>query len=383
MFLIFQLGRLDVWPVGDLAVRKGYGTAWGLAEPADPQGARRLRRRRSGPTGRWPPGTAGEPPTPSSPTRRQPRSRLPRIASRSAASTRLFRSRPPPRRRRRVRPPGPGSRSCSRPPVVGPPFRPASPSPSRRLRRTRPAPSGLALRHGVTCLNAPGLIDAGYRDEIRVILVNHDPSEPFKVEVGDRIAQLVIQSRRGGRMGRSRRPRRNSPGPRRIRFDRPPIYPRRTVPSPSRSWYVSWHADVAQLVEHNLAKVGVAGSNPVVRSGKQQVRGPRGPLIRVWAEPSGRRSHFGRRRSRPPGRTGPSRCCSREIGPLRQGRFRVSLTVLRQSEDRPRIASGQALPQRPGGRSDRGRRRRPGGPSGRGGRSGRTSPGCWSVRGGP
>ena len=53
--------------------------------------------------------------------------------------------------------------------------------------------SGLALRHGVSCLNAPGLIDSGYRDEIRVILVNHDPTEPFKVEVGDRIAQLVIQ----------------------------------------------------------------------------------------------------------------------------------------------------------------------------------------------
>ena len=54
--------------------------------------------------------------------------------------------------------------------------------------------SGLAFRHGVTCLNAPGLIDAGYRDEIRVILVNHDPAEPFKIEVGDRIAQLVIQA---------------------------------------------------------------------------------------------------------------------------------------------------------------------------------------------
>jgi dUTP pyrophosphatase len=54
--------------------------------------------------------------------------------------------------------------------------------------------SGLALRHGVTCLNAPGLIDAGYRDEIRVILVNHDPAESFKIEVGDRIAQLVIQA---------------------------------------------------------------------------------------------------------------------------------------------------------------------------------------------
>jgi dUTP pyrophosphatase len=53
--------------------------------------------------------------------------------------------------------------------------------------------SGLALGHGVTCLNAPGLIDAGYRDEIRVVLVNHDPAEPFEVAVGDRIAQLVIQ----------------------------------------------------------------------------------------------------------------------------------------------------------------------------------------------
>lgn len=53
--------------------------------------------------------------------------------------------------------------------------------------------SGLALRHGVTCLNSPGLIDAGYRDELRVLLVNLDPSEPFTLERGDRIAQLVIQ----------------------------------------------------------------------------------------------------------------------------------------------------------------------------------------------
>ncbi len=53
--------------------------------------------------------------------------------------------------------------------------------------------SGLAARHGVTCLNTPGLIDAGYRDEIRVILVNTDPDEPYKVHAGDRIAQLVVQ----------------------------------------------------------------------------------------------------------------------------------------------------------------------------------------------
>lgn len=53
--------------------------------------------------------------------------------------------------------------------------------------------SGLAFRHGVTCLNTPGLIDSGYRDEIRVILVNTDPTEPYRVRRGDRIAQLVVQ----------------------------------------------------------------------------------------------------------------------------------------------------------------------------------------------
>ncbi len=53
--------------------------------------------------------------------------------------------------------------------------------------------SGLALRHGVTCLNTPGLIDAGYRDEISVLLVNLDPRLAFDVQPGDRIAQLVIQ----------------------------------------------------------------------------------------------------------------------------------------------------------------------------------------------
>jgi dUTP pyrophosphatase len=53
--------------------------------------------------------------------------------------------------------------------------------------------SGLALKHGVTCLNSPGLIDCGYRDELKVILVNLDPTEPFVVERGDRIAQLVVQ----------------------------------------------------------------------------------------------------------------------------------------------------------------------------------------------
>jgi dUTP pyrophosphatase len=53
--------------------------------------------------------------------------------------------------------------------------------------------SGLAFRHGVTCLNAPGLIDTLYRGELKVLLVNTDPTDKFVVERGDRIAQLVIQ----------------------------------------------------------------------------------------------------------------------------------------------------------------------------------------------
>ena len=53
--------------------------------------------------------------------------------------------------------------------------------------------SGLALDHGVTCLNTPGLIDSGYRGELKVLLVNLDPETPFEVVRGERIAQLVIQ----------------------------------------------------------------------------------------------------------------------------------------------------------------------------------------------
>jgi dUTP pyrophosphatase len=53
--------------------------------------------------------------------------------------------------------------------------------------------SGLALRRGLTVLNAPGLVDSGYRGEIKVLLVNHDRQAPATVERGERIAQLVIQ----------------------------------------------------------------------------------------------------------------------------------------------------------------------------------------------
>ncbi len=52
--------------------------------------------------------------------------------------------------------------------------------------------SGLAARHGVTIVNAPGLIDSGYRGELRILLLNTDPHTPFAVQAGERIAQLVL-----------------------------------------------------------------------------------------------------------------------------------------------------------------------------------------------
>ncbi|MEQ4719751.1 dUTP diphosphatase [Nonomuraea sp. B19D2] len=53
--------------------------------------------------------------------------------------------------------------------------------------------SGLAARHGVTLVNAPGTVDAGYRGEIKVTLINTDAKEPFRLQRGDRVAQLVVQ----------------------------------------------------------------------------------------------------------------------------------------------------------------------------------------------
>jgi len=53
--------------------------------------------------------------------------------------------------------------------------------------------SGLAIKHGVGIVNAPGTIDAGYRGEIKVIVINHDLTSHFEIKRGDRIAQLVVQ----------------------------------------------------------------------------------------------------------------------------------------------------------------------------------------------
>ena len=53
--------------------------------------------------------------------------------------------------------------------------------------------SGLAVKNGISCLNTPGLIDSGYRGELKVLLINTDPDSPFEIVRGERIAQLVIQ----------------------------------------------------------------------------------------------------------------------------------------------------------------------------------------------
>ena len=53
--------------------------------------------------------------------------------------------------------------------------------------------SGLAIKHGISMVNTPGTVDAAFRGELQVILINHDLREPFTIKKGDRIAQLVIQ----------------------------------------------------------------------------------------------------------------------------------------------------------------------------------------------
>ena len=86
----------------------------------------------------------------------------------------------------------PASASSSRP-AGAPSWAPASPSRSRKVTPGFVQPrSGLAARHGITIVNAPGLIDSGYRGELKVVLLNTDREEPFTVEPGMRIAQLVV-----------------------------------------------------------------------------------------------------------------------------------------------------------------------------------------------
>ena len=81
--------------------------------------------------------------------------------------------------------------------------------------------SGLAREHGIALVNSPGLIDSGYRGEVRVLLLNTDPAETFRIEAGDRIAQLADRPDRAGRAGRGREPERDRPRRRRLRLQRP------------------------------------------------------------------------------------------------------------------------------------------------------------------
>jgi dUTP pyrophosphatase len=54
--------------------------------------------------------------------------------------------------------------------------------------------SGLALKHGISLVNTPGIIDAAYRGELQVIMINHDPQVDYQVRRGDRVAQLLVQA---------------------------------------------------------------------------------------------------------------------------------------------------------------------------------------------
>ena len=89
--------------------------------------------------------------------------------------------------------------------------------------------SGLAARHGLSIVNTPGTIDAGYRGEISVLLVNHDPHEPVELRRGDRVAQLVVQRFETRPLRRGRRTARVGARRRGIRFYRGfrPPHPRR------------------------------------------------------------------------------------------------------------------------------------------------------------
>ena len=80
--------------------------------------------------------------------------------------------------------------------------------------------SGLALKHGITVLNAPGTIDADYRGEVSVVLINHG-SEPFVIRRGERIAQLVIAPVQRAQLSVTAVLSETSRGSRRLRLDRP------------------------------------------------------------------------------------------------------------------------------------------------------------------
>ena len=115
--------------------------------------------------------------------------------------------------------PGRTSRSC--PAEAGRSFRRGSRSPSRRVMPGSALPrSGLALKHGVTVLNSPGLIDAGYRDELRVVLVNTDPTTPYEIHRGRPDRGAGDPAGRGVHLQRRRRAR-GRESRRRVRPHRP------------------------------------------------------------------------------------------------------------------------------------------------------------------
>ena len=83
--------------------------------------------------------------------------------------------------------------------------------------------SGLALKHGITLVNAPGLIDPGYRGEVRVLLLNTDQTSEFEFAPGDRIAQLLLVPIATASPSRPTSSTRRSRGLERLRLERPTL----------------------------------------------------------------------------------------------------------------------------------------------------------------
>ena len=225
--------------------------------------------------------------------------------------------------------------------------------------------SGLAARHGLSIVNTPGTIDAGYRGEIKVLLINHDPHEPVELRRGDRIAQLVVQrfERAALRRGRPNCPtRRAAPGdtvlpeasapPPADRDRRPADPPGRTPVKFRRKAAEPDDEPIEALDEPTRpttrpAATGALTGGPVRRRGRRRHRRPGRP--RRAAAPAGR-GH----RAPAPGRRGVRQ---RPVGDVRRTRGRAGAAGVRRAAPRRPVERGAAPDRRRPGPSGRHRHR--------------------------
>ena len=203
--------------------------------------------------------------------------------------------------------------------------------------------SGLAARHGVTIVNAPGTVDAGYRGEILVNLVNLDPSEPFTVRRGDRIAQLVVQQVE------------------RVSFLEVDSLDGHHRGDTGHGASGGFGPTTGPLTTHSTTTEGLSRTVSIFRRANKNaadavagVRGHRGP---ARTDPTGRRHGRCRRRRRrsPRGRPEPRRRSVRRLRGGRRDEGRLDLGALRH---RRRRRHGAAAGGRPGGPAGGRRHRR-------------------------